>query len=638
MEPTEVQDKLRSFWQPPPRLSLSEWADRYFYLSAESSAEAGRWRTLPYQKGIMDSITDPLVERVTIKKSARVGYTKIIGAMCGYYIHQDPCPIMIVQPTLDDARDYSKEEIAPMVRDVPVLAALVSESKAKDDENTILKKLFPGGSLSLVGANSPRGFRRVSRRVVGFDEVDGYPASAGPEGDQIKLGIKRTEYYHNRKIIAGSTPTDTVRTRIDPMFESGDQRRYHVPCPHCLHMDYLVFSEDRSERGHFMRWHEGKPETAHFVCRQCQAAITYEHHRWMMERGEWVAAKPFKGHASFHIWAAYSYSPNSTWAHIAAEFLDSQKSVEELKTFVNTVLGETWKEKSEAPDWERLYNRRETYAIGTVPAGGLFLTAGVDVQKDRIEWGVIAWGRGKRSWWVDYGVELGDTASEANSVWQKLDAVVARRFKSDTGVEMPIAMLAVDANYNSQVVYAWARKYPMDRVIAVRGDHHNTKTFLGALTPVDVSINGVKLEHGYKVWNIGVNVGKSELYGWLRLNRTAEGEEDPPGYVHFPQFGETFFKGLTAEQLVTYRKKTGHLKTEWEVIKGRRNEPLDVANYARAAAAIAGLDRLQETDWVNLERQTAQPAKPVTPAAPPAQPPQKPDPWLPPRPKNWLTR
>jgi terminase, large subunit len=213
-------------FKPPEKLTLSEWADRYAFLSAESSAEGGRWHTLPYQKGIMDAITDPRVEQVTVMKSARVGYSKILNHTIAFHVHQDPCPIMLVQPTIEDAQGYSKEEIAPMLRDTPCLKGLVSESKAKDGANTILQKQFPGGTLSMVGANSPRGFRRVSRRVVLFDEVDGYPASAGAEGDQIKLGIRRTEYYWNRTIVAGSTPTVKDFSRVERMFLQTDQRRY----------------------------------------------------------------------------------------------------------------------------------------------------------------------------------------------------------------------------------------------------------------------------------------------------------------------------------------------------------------------------------------------------------------------------
>ena len=226
----ELEQLAFEAFRPPKKLSLSEWADEYAYLSAESSAEGGRWRTLPYQKGIMDAITDPSIEQVTVMKSARVGYSKILNHVIGYHIHQDPCPMMIVQPTIEDATGYSKEEISPMLRDTPCLQGLVSDPKSKDGENTLLQKKFPGGTLGLVGANSARGFRRVSRRIVLFDEVDGYPPSAGTEGDQIKLGIRRAEWYWNKKIVAGSTPTVEDFSRIEKLFSESDQRRYFCPC------------------------------------------------------------------------------------------------------------------------------------------------------------------------------------------------------------------------------------------------------------------------------------------------------------------------------------------------------------------------------------------------------------------------
>jgi phage terminase large subunit GpA-like protein len=313
----ELSLKALAAFKPPERLTLSQWADRFAFLSAESSAEAGRWRTLPYQKGMMDAFTDPSVEQITVMKSARVGYTKMVNHAIGFHIHQDPCPIMVVQPTIEDAQGYSKEEIAPMIRDTPVLRGVVSDAKAKDGANTILGKAFPGGTLSLVGANSPRGFRRVSRRVVLFDEVDGYPASAGTEGDQIKLGIRRTEYYWNRKIVAGSTPTVKDFSRIERMFNESDQRRYFVPCPDCGHMQYLKWSH--------LRWRDNNPETAHYVCEECGVCIEHRHKRWMVERGEWRPTAPGNGkHAGFHIWAAYSYSPNATWSHLVAEFLEAK--------------------------------------------------------------------------------------------------------------------------------------------------------------------------------------------------------------------------------------------------------------------------------------------------------------------------
>ena len=210
----ELEQLAFEAFRPPKKLSLSEWADEYAYLSAESSAEGGRWRTLPYQKGIMDAITDPSIEQVTVMKSARVGYSKILNHVIGYHIHQDPCPMMIVQPTIEDATGYSKEEISPMLRDTPCLQGLVSDPKSKDGENTLLQKKFPGGTLGLVGANSARGFRRVSRRIVLFDEVDGYPPSAGTEGDQIKLGIRRAEWYWNCLLYTSPSPRDPHLSRM----------------------------------------------------------------------------------------------------------------------------------------------------------------------------------------------------------------------------------------------------------------------------------------------------------------------------------------------------------------------------------------------------------------------------------------
>ncbi|KKL54147.1 hypothetical protein LCGC14_2268310, partial [marine sediment metagenome] len=338
-------------------------------------------------------------------------------AAIGYYMHQDPCPIMVVQPTVEDACGFSKQEIAPMLRDCEVLRDLVGEQKTRVSENTILHKTFPGGSLTMVGANSGRGFRRVSRRVVMFDEVDGYPPSAGNEGDQITLGINRSQKYHNRKIIAGSTPLIAGASRIERMFEEGDQRRYHVPCPGCSHRAPLAWKNKPDRPVHFMRWDKGAPESAHMVC-GANGCIIDEEHKWaMLEAGEWIAAEPFRGHASFHIWAGYSVGPNDTWADIVGEFLEAlKKGVDVLRTFVNTVLGETWQERGEAPDYQRLYERRETYPIGEVPAAVDFLTAGVDVQKDRLVYEVVGWEIGsKRSHSVDAGILYGDTADAATA-------------------------------------------------------------------------------------------------------------------------------------------------------------------------------------------------------------------------------
>lgn len=579
--------------RPPPKLTLSEWADAHFYLSTESAAESGRWRTIPYQKGIMDAFTDPRVTHVSVMKSARVGWTKIVNALIGYHMGQDPCPMMVVQPTVDDAKGYSKEEVAPMLRDCPSLSKIMFEDTEeeigpKDSGNTILHKRFPGGVLSMVGANSGAGFRRVSRRVVLFDEVDAYPPSAGQDGDQIKLGTKRAEFYWNRKIGAGSTPLIAGESRIENLFRAGDQRRFYVPCPQCGHKAPLVWRRSKELSGHEMTFDSSNPAGAFFTCEANGCAIEHSQKREIVSRGEWRAAKPFAGHASFHIWAAYSFSPNATWAQLVEEFLDTKGDVQKLKTFINTSLGETWKDKGEAPAWERLFGRRERYPMNVVPEGVEFLTCGVDVQKDRFVYEVVGWDLEMRSWSVDYGVIPADTSSAKE--WAKLDPLLRREFPAPAGEVMRLRALAVDSGYNTQRAYEWARGWPMDRVIAIKGVEKG-HALLGSPSSVDITIDGRRIARGYKVWPVCGDVAKRELYGWLRMSG-----DDPtvPGFCHFPEYGEDYFQQLTAEHLVTHKSKRGYMVSEWQLISGRENHVLDCRVYARAAACHAGLDRYRK--------------------------------------------
>jgi phage terminase large subunit GpA-like protein len=652
-------------FRPPRRMPLSEWADEYFVLSAETAAEPGRWRTLPYQQEILDALNDPSVTQVTVMKSARVGYTLMISAAIAYHIAHDPSSMLIVQPTVEGAKGFSKETIAPMLRDVPVLARIAVKDEedegargrrgrgrrrrrksAKDSSATLTHKSFPGGVLSLVGANSGAGFRRVSRRVVMFDEVDAYPASAGSEGDPISLGIKRAEAYHNRKIIAGSTPLLAGSSRIAEMFEAGDQRRYHVPCPQCGHMDFLTFREE-SERGHYMRWPEGQPEKAFFVCRGNGCVIEHRQKRQMVRFGRWIAGKPGDGrHRSYHLWSAYSFSPNATWADIAREFVAAKRDPKKLQTFINTTLGEVWQERGEAPDWERLYERREHYPIGTIPVAAVAVTAGVDVQQDRLVYEIVAWLANKESFSVEAGVLWGDTSLD--STWVKLDELLGRSFPG-VGEDLPISLMAIDSGYSTQQVYGWARGYPMNRVIACKGVQ-TERALVGAPSSVDVTIRGKKLRAGYRVWPVGASLAKGELYGWLRL-RIAEGEEAPPGFCHFPEYSEGFFKELTAEHLVTRRTRKGRTVHEWQILPGRENHQLDARVLARAAAYVLGLDRMRK--WKAAAKPAARAAAagggavpatvppeqrpaPVPIAAPP--PPAPPPPARPPAGPSWLNK
>jgi terminase, large subunit len=590
-------EKVKRVLRPPPRLTLSEWADQYYYLSPETAAIPGKWKTIPYQKGIMDAITDPLITQVSLIKSARIGYTlACVCAPIAYYMHQDPTSILVAQPTVEDAKGFSKESIAPMLRDVPVLSKILFEDDApkgpKDASATMLHKKFPGGVLSLVGSNSGTGFRRVSRRVIIFDEVDAYPPSAGSEGDPIRLGIKRSENFWNRKIIAGSTPLIAGASRIETLFLEGDQRRYYVPCLTCGHMDFLTFREGVA--GHWMAWPEGKPEEAHFVCRACGVAMEHKDKREMVERGEWRAHAPFRGHASFHAWAAYSYSPNATWADIAKEFVAANaEGPRALQTFVNTVLGETWSERGDAPDWARLYQRREDYEAGVVSEHVRVITCGVDVQRDRLVWEVVGWGDDRQSWSIDAGVIPGDTSKEDQAgPWGRLDELIARQWPRADGVLMPIQMTAVDSGDQTQTVYGWARQHLGSRVIATKG-MATAKSIIGSPTAVDVTIRGKKFSRGGKVWPVGSAIVKTELYGWLKQEPPLDGQPFPPGWCHFPSgYGEEYFRQLTGEQLVMTTTKSGFTVREWQAIPGRENHFLDCRVYARAAATLLGIDRL----------------------------------------------
>jgi phage terminase large subunit GpA-like protein len=623
-------------WRPPPRLSLSSWADANFVISAETAAEPGRWRTLPYQREIMDAITDPRVSMVAVMKSARVGYTLMMSCAIGYYMAQDPSSILVVQPTVDDAKGFSKETIAPMLRDVPVLSKLVFrdiEEKGKgpkDSSATLQHKAFPGGILSMIGANSGAGFRRVSRRVVLFDEVDAYPPSAGAEGDQIRLGMKRSEAFHNRKTIAGSTPLVAGASRIEDLFLAGDQRRYHMPCPHCGFVDFLVF-ERKAERGHVMKWPDGKPEEAYFECRGKGCKIEHKDKRWMVERGEWIAENPAGSHRSYHLWSAISYSPNTTWAHIAAEFLAAKNDPLKLRTFVNTMLGETWQERGEAPEWERLHARREKYAIGSVPEGVIVITAGVDVQQDRFVYEVVGWGENKESWSIDAGVIEGETTRP--ETWAKLDELADRTFEGGDGAIHTIAKLAIDSGYRTQAVYSWAHRRGRARVMATKGVG-GVRPILDAPSKTELTLNGKKLKRGMTLWPVGVDTAKGELYGWLGLP-WEPGTEPPPGYCHFPEHPPEFFKQLTAEHLVENRNKKGQRVREWHVLPGRENHHLDTRVLARAAVFSLRTPVEQPRSGTRpIVPRRARAAVPATPAtsSPPVGGPGAAEPPPPPRP------
>ena len=588
---SELEKSAYLAFKPPKKLSLSEWADEYAYLSAESSAEGGRWHTLPYQKAMMDAITDPNIEQVTVMKSARVGYSKILNHIIAYHIHQDPCGIMVVQPTIEDAAGYSKEEIAPMIRDTKVLTNLVSDAKTRDSNNTILQKQFPGGVLSLVGANSARGFRRVSRRIVLFDETDGYPASAGTEGDQIKLGIARTQYFWNRKIVAGSTPTIKDFSRIERLFEQSDQRRYYVPCCHCNHMQYLRWAN--------MRWQDNDPLTASYACEECGALIPHSKKRWMVERGEWRATQPGNGrHAGFHIWAAYSYSPNAEWSNLVEEFLLSKNDPEQLKTWINTTLGECWEDEyASKVGADGLMERAavEKYEKGVPPKEVLMLSLGCDVQDDRLSMSVWGLGRNEEMYLVDRKVIYG-SPSRAD-LWKQMDEVLMDKYKNEDGVELKIESAAIDTGgHFTQEVYQYVRERSHLGLIGIKGMGQKGKPPIGKPTKVDINFSGKSLRKGVQLFPVGVDTIKTTLHN--RLKDAELGD----GYIHFyPTITTDYFQELTAERQVL-RYKHGYQERIWVKKSNARNEALDEMVYAYAAFCRFKQRYDRRTIWDQLEK------------------------------------
>ncbi|POZ13681.1 terminase [Lelliottia aquatilis] len=597
-------------------MSLSQWANTHAVLSKETSAQTGKFRSFAYQDGMMDAITDPTVTKVSVKKSARVGYTKILDHVVGYYLAHDPSPILLVQPRVEDAEDYSKTEIAPMLRDTPVLSAICGRPKAKDSNQTILKKTFANGAnLTLVGANSPGGFRRITCRIILFDEVDGYPSSgAGAEGDQIALGIKRSETFWNRKIVLGSTPTVKGTSRIDKAFETSDQRYYYVPCPHCGEFQILEWGGPETPYG--IKWDKdedgnGLPETAYYVCRASGCVIQHSDKASMVRLGEWKATKPFKGHAGFHIWAGYSLFSNAAWPCLVEEWLTVKNDPLMRQTFINLVLGESYEDLGEKSlNEKRLLARCEIYAA-ELPDGVVILTAGIDTQDDRFEITVLGWGRNEECWVITHDVIEGDL--ETPEPWERLDAYLKQIWRRADGYGFVIAAACHDSGgHHSQQVYEFSKERLARRIWAIRGEPARG----GKRSPVwPTNKPSARSKSKYRPTPLGVNAAKDIIRSRLHIELP---EEYVPGmpvpsYIHFPASTDLhYFSQLLAERSVV-KVSGGQRYRAWELLPGRANETLDCMVYG--FAALRGLMHFgfklnQTADNLQLEKLQPPPAVP----------------------------
>ncbi len=601
----ELWQSWREGLKPDPLLTVSEWADRHRFLSPRASAEPGRYRTdrTPYMRAIMDALSPSHpARRIVFMKAAQVGATEAGNSWIGYVIHHAPGPMLSVQPTVELAKRFSRQRIEPLIAESPALRERVKPARARDAGNTVLSKEFPAGLLVITGANSAVGLRSMPARYLFLDEVDAYPPSADEEGDPVALAEARTRTFSWRsKVFLASTPTIQGFSRIEREFEASDQRRFFVPCPHCQHRQWLRFER--------LRWDKGKPDTAHYECEACDGSIAEHHKIEMLSAGEWrsTAEASDPGTIGFHLSALYSPVGWLSWEAIARQWEAAQSTDEAKRSFKNSVLGETWVETGEAPDWQRLYERREDWQIGTVPSGGLFLTAGADVQKDRIEVSVWAWGRGLTSWFVDHIVI--DGGPEHAQTWTELSALLDRTWPHEHGVRLGLAKLGIDSGYESPAVYAWARSAGHAQVAPLKGvEGFNRAAPVVGPSFVDVTEAGRKLRRGARLWTVAVATFKSETYRHLRLVRPtdeeiADGALYPAGFVHLPRGLEAeWVKQIVAEQLVSVKTRRGFQRLEWQKIR-ERNEVLDCRVYARAAAWIAGADRWTDEKWRDLEDQ-----------------------------------
>lgn len=597
---------VRSSWaeglRPDPKLTVTAWAEAHRVLSSRETASPGPYRTgrHPYVVEIQDALSaSSPVQRVSWMKGAQIAATESANNFVGYTIDQAPGPVLFVLPTVDMSKRHSKQRIGPMIEGSDRLRGRVRDARSRDSGNTLLVKEFAGGILCLTGANSAVGLRSMPAGKCVFDEIDAWPPSLGDEGDPVTLAERATRTFPRRKVFLLSTPTIRGRSRIEAEFLKGDRSRYWVPCPACGTFQ-LLFWQDKKSGRRGIEW-EGHPNDATFrVWFHCQAdgcgeRIDEGHKLAMLQAGEWRAEIPERSriHRSFHLSALYAPPGSYSWTDAVRQWLDAEGNTEKLRIFVNHTLGETWEEKGDAPPWEELYQRREHYARGTVPAGGLVLTAGVDVQADRLEVEVVAWGRDLESWSIDYVVLPGDPGAAAT--WKELDRVLSRQYPHASGVALPIRMSGVDSGFETQTVYRYVRKKGQT-VHALKGSD-SFSVLIGSPSYVDVSIRGRKLRRGIRLWTVGTGVAKRELYGFLRqAPALEEGEGAPVGFCHFPEYGPDYFQQLTAEQLVARANPRGYLVYSWEKTQ-ERNEALDCRVYARAAAAILGIDRWREPDW-----------------------------------------
>ena len=617
-----VAKGLEAMKTPEP-LDADQWAERHFYLSAESSQGEKRWESYPFQRAMLGAMGDDDIEEVDVKKSARVGYTKMLLAVLGYMAHHKRRNQCLWQPTDGDSDEFCKAELEPMLRDVKAMQTVFPKFMAKSKANTLNMKKFLGSLLYLKGGTSAGNFRRMTLQVGMLDEFDAFDQKIEKSADPFTLAHKRLEGATYPKIICGTTPRIKGLSHVEKREQAADARmRYHITCPHCSVEHPLLPGAlaPKSESKSGIQWDVDDPEgTAHHVCPHCLGKITQADYLRLWTDGAWVSHcgtyriqhSPYRWtdaqgnallrpprHVAFHVWTAYS--PQTTWSAIVRQFLQCQAAKKAgdsapLEGFINETLGETWEEEVEKEDAHVLMQRAEDYPMRRVPVGGLQLVAGVDTQDKRWEVTVWAIGRGQEMWPVDYQVIEGNLSDETQ--WdERLHPYLQTTFTHMNGAPMQISAAAIDTGGNhTHEAYNFCRNHVGRKYYAIKGDSQPGSPIKKKSSNQDVNHRGRVIRNGVKLWIVGTDTAKDLFFGRLKVTQPG------PGYVHFcKHFPIEWFNGLTSEVRKTFKTSRGEKKTMWVKVT-ERNEPLDTTVYAMFCSEALDHHKNTEADWRKLE-------------------------------------
>lgn len=611
---------LAAFGVPSP-ISLVDWAEKHFYLSAESSYVEQQWRAWPFQRAIMACISNDDIEEIDWPKAARVGNTKIMLAAIGYFAEHKRRNQAIWQPTDDDRDEFVKTELDPMLRDVAAMQRVFPAYLARHKDNTLQQKKFLGSMLHLRGGKAAKNYRRISVDVAYIDEADAFDNDIEKEGDPVGLAAKRIEGATFPKLVVGSTPKLKGFSLVYTRTLLADQRfQYVIPCPHCHEFHPITWGG--KDQPHGFKWQVGEdgqpdPESVRHLCPHCGGLITQGDYldAWVLGhycnedgtltlnehgifRDESGAAIRAPRHVAFvNVWTAYS--PAASWPNIVRDFLAAhekaqQGDISKLKTFTNTTLGQAWEEALEKNDADDLKHRAEPYALNTVPMGCVLLLASVDTQDNRLEVTVRGYGRGCETWVIAHEIFYGSPGED--EVWNELEELIFdTEFQHASGQTLRVYATSIDTGgHFTQAVYSFSEKHARRRVFAVKGASGREKHIKNGVQKVDIDWRGRTRKRGLLLWHVGTNLAKDLLHSRLQLTRPG------PGYMHFSnELSDEWFKQFAGEARAERLGVSGR-ESRWTPLR-KRVEAWDCAVYGVWLETHLDISRKPARFWDELE-------------------------------------